>query len=97
MTATGPDEIEQAMRRARAELRLGPARVARRRYLQDLAAHHHVTIGPLEVDDELAIQRAAHALAAAGAPIDWDAVTVPTADQYLAGHRPVPPPPVRRP
>lgn len=91
------DPIERAKQRARAELILAPARVARRRYLQALAARWRVELGPLEVDDELAIQRAAHALTAAGAPIHWDAITVPTADQYLAGHKINHPPTMRIP
>ena len=89
------DGIERAQQRARAELILAPARVARRRYLQALAAAHYVDLGRLEVDDELAIQRAAHALTAAGAPVHWAAITVPTADQLLAGHQISHPPTVR--
>ena len=99
MTATDDrlEGIELAQQRARAELILAPARVARRRYLQALAARYRVDLGRLEVDDELAIQRAAHALTAAGAPVHWECVTVPTADQYLAGHKINHPPTVRIP
>ena len=99
MTATDDrlEGIELAQQRARAELILAPARVARRRYLQALAARYRVDLGRLEVDDELAIQRAAHALTAAGAPVRWECVTVPTADQYLAGHKINHPPTVRIP
>ena len=92
---TAPAHIVLAQQRCRAELVLAPARANRRKYLQALAAAHDIELPTIAVDDEAAVQRAAHLLANAGAPIDWECITVPTADQWLAGQTIVHPPTVR--
>ncbi len=97
MTTTLPEGAELAIQRARAELKLAPARIARRQWLLDLAAAHGMPAPRLEVDDELAVRSFAMALQARGIEVDQAVLDIPTADQYLAGQRPVPPPPVRRP
>ena len=97
MTATLPDGVELAIQRARAELHLAPARIARRQWLLDLAAAHHMPAPRLEIDDELAVHAFALVLQARGVEVDQGVLDLPTADQYLAGRRPIPPPPVRRP
>ena len=91
-----PERIERAQQRCRAELTLGAARKRRWEYLHDLAATRGIELDPIQVDDELAVQRAARRLANAGAPVHWECLTVPTADQYLAGQTITPPPTTTR-
>lgn len=89
---TLPDPIEHAQQRCRAEVTLGLARERRWRWLLDLAATHHIEAPSIDVRDELAIHVFAMDLRAKGIEVDALALTIPTADQYLAG-APITPPP----
>ncbi len=80
------EAIEREMQLARAELIAARHRIARRDHLKAMAAQHHVDIGAIPIDDELAVVRAIARLEAWGVPLDQALIHPPTADQILDGH-----------
>lgn len=80
------DAVERAMQLSRAELVAARHRIARRNHLREQAAQHHVDIGAIPTDDELAVARAIARLEAHGVPLDQALINPPTAAQILGGH-----------